>query len=113
MKRHKGVYLYYCPYCNKGINSTTDTKEHIRVHHTGLNGYHCRKCGKEFQHLSDLKSHIDADSCDKVWGNLSKWQKRTFLFVAQIHGSCFQPTAWEVDVQIVLLLCYICFIKYN
>ena len=63
MRKHLGIYQYYCPYCNKGLSATNDIKKHLRIHHTGLYGYHCNKCKKEFENVHRLKDHLAQKSC--------------------------------------------------
>ena len=77
MRRHQGIYTYTCPYCNKGLDSTTGIKYHLKTHHTGILGYHCNKCRREFQNVHDLKLHLDskgAECSNKSAGN-SQWVK--------------------------------------
>ena len=62
-KRHFGLYMYYCPYCNKGIQSTERVKDHLKKQHTGLYGYHCNKCRQELQDVHLLKKHIEENVC--------------------------------------------------
>ena len=62
MKRHLGIYPYYCPYCKKGLSGTKDTKKHLKSNHTGLWGYHCVKCVKELETIHLLKDHLK--ECD-------------------------------------------------
>ena len=63
MRRHAGIYQYNCPYCNKGLNSTTHVKEHLKSQHTGLLGFHCIRCRQEFKHLQLLKTHLMESHC--------------------------------------------------
>ena len=63
MKKHQGIYAYYCPYCRKGINNTAMLKIHLRVHHTGLNGYHCNRCEQEFKSVHLLTAHLADNDC--------------------------------------------------
>ena len=63
MKRHSGVYLYNCPYCNKGFSATKNIKEHFRMSHTGLFGFHCMRCRQEFQNMQQLKTHLELNNC--------------------------------------------------
>ena len=68
MKRHLGLYHYYCPYCNKGLGNTLRVKEHLQKYHTGLLGYHCLKCSLEFDTVHLLKEHLSQKSCNRETG---------------------------------------------
>ena len=63
MRRHRGIYLYHCPYCNKGLSATRDIKYHLRKYHTGLLGYHCVTCKQEFKNVKMLKLHLEQKKC--------------------------------------------------
>ena len=63
MKRHLGIYLYHCPYCNKGLSGTTNVKEHLKAQHTGLLGFHCVKCQQEFKSVHELRDHLEQQNC--------------------------------------------------
>ena len=63
MKRHLGIYLYHCPYCNKGLSGTTNVKEHLKAQHTGLLGFHCIKCGQDCKTFKALKMHLESCEC--------------------------------------------------
>ena len=63
MKRHLGIYKYHCPYCNKGLDSSNNVKEHLRIHHTGIHGYHCTKCKLQCDNVHALKDHLEQNKC--------------------------------------------------
>ena len=63
MKRHSGIYIYQCPYCEKGLNATKDIKHHLKSYHTGLWGFHCNKCQQDMNNVHHLKSHLQENSC--------------------------------------------------
>ena len=65
MKRHQGIYLYQCPYCQKGLSSTNATKHHLKSQHTGQFGYHCIKCQLEFGNIHQLKTHLELNNCSR------------------------------------------------
>ena len=63
MRRHSGHHLYQCPYCQKGVDSTSGIKYHIKSHHTGMLGYHCNRCRQPFENVRRLKAHLEQNSC--------------------------------------------------
>ena len=63
LKRHSGIYQYYCPYCKKGLGGTRHGKEHLRTDHTGRFGFHCVTCSKAFSSIHLLTTHLEEKSC--------------------------------------------------
>ena len=63
MNRHCGKYLYYCPYCEKGLSRSNDVLRHMKNKHTGVYTYHCNKCHQDFSKLTDLTYHMKNTVC--------------------------------------------------
>ena len=105
MKKHLGIYRYYCPYCVKGIHNTSMLKDHIRIHHTGKHGYHCVHCNKELHNVRLLKQHLEESNCrsvEQTWHFPLNWfVMKTCLLDLNLYllYSCLLATANVCNVM--------------
>ena len=63
MDQHRGIYPYYCPYCNKGMLGQKDVKMHLKRWHVNEAAFLCLYCRLDCQRLPDLKRHLE--ECDR------------------------------------------------
>ena len=62
--QHRGVYPYYCPYCQKGHCATANLKSHLKNQHNILPSpllFHCLYCRKGItDKLVDYVRHVNS-----------------------------------------------------
>ena len=57
MNKHRGIYPYYCPYCQKGFMATSNVKYHM-TEHVATQDFVCKECRGMLPDLKSLTNHL-------------------------------------------------------
>ena len=58
--QHRGIYPYYCPYCNKGHTGTSHLRGHLRTNHRIQEPLRCAYCSVIVAKIVDYVKHVRA-----------------------------------------------------
>ena len=56
--KHKGIYPYYCPYCDKGQTGTTNLGSHLKSKHNIEKPFRCMFCPTVEAKVTEYIRHV-------------------------------------------------------
>ena len=56
--KHKGIYPYHCPYCNKGHSGTNHLRGHLKSTHNIIEPLQCMFCGMTVEKIAEYVKHV-------------------------------------------------------